>query len=414
MRFLMKKTTQGCLLALLIAGCGPARLHLPTNYVKPADLAHLPALPAKLYPIHTPQYSGYTAMCVGLDDKVYIGSAEYYDYGQWLQFDPRTKQFKVVVDTADLLGESLFDVSTNSKTHTRLAVGPDGKIWGGTKQGHELFDTRPEIGEESPGFPGGHIISYDPATGVARDYGIAKPYDGLVNGIIDAKRNRIYFKTEPRLYLLIFELDTHQIINKGYVNSSCRFIEFDHQDNVWIPMGGWATNDLIVKYDVQKDELCEYTIVPETPDDKYVPAYYWIAGHDRKQLYSNASPMIQMIDLARADDEKRTVPIRNVCRAMPDGITEGFCHRVMARDRKGRIYWEAVFSGARDKKGYCAIMRWDPHKQNRECLGYVVNVDDHKPMGITPQGWGITADGTLYIKSIYPYILYEFPGLTCD
>lgn len=364
--------------------------------------------------------SGYTAFVAAPDGKVYLGTANYYDYGYWLAYDPRDRSLQRVVDMRETVAEDLYDINTQGKTHTQLAVGPDGRVYGGTKQGHELFATRPEIGEESGGYPGGHLVSYDPATGVARDLGVLRAQDGLMNGIVDHERRRIYFKTEPRTHFLVYEMDTRQVIDKGRVGTWGRYIDMDDEGNVWIPNHGRMT-----QYDAERDELVEYEVRVEGEGPDYRKPYACaIGGRGSKRgadfnrrgmkLYGGDTREIQEFDLARAKDG--VVPMRYVCRAVPEPFEESSDIHTMIQDTQGRIYWTA---DVKTDPKQTLVMRYDPRAERGECLGYIVDAeyaeheDFQKGIG-SVQGSAIGKDGTLYIMATYPYYILEFPRLTAD
>jgi hypothetical protein len=388
---------------------------VPEKFEQPG-LAGLEPLFCRFTPVpetyHTDK-SGYTAFTVGPDGKVYLGTARYYDYGYWLAYDPADRSFEPVVDIHITVAEDLYDVNTQGKTHTDLAVGPDGKIYGGTKQGHELFQTRPEIGEQAAGYPGGHLISYDPATGVAQDLGVLRAQDGLMNCVIDPIRRRIYFKTEPRTHFLIYEIDTHQVIDKGRVGTWGRYIDMDGQGNVWIPNHGRMT-----KYDVDRDELMEFDVHVAGDGPPYQKPYACVIGGKGAErgmkLYGGDFSQIQEFDLIRAAGG--VLPMRYVCRAVPEPYEESSDIHTMIRDKKGRIYWTADVKG--DPKPLL-IMRYDPESEKTECLGYTVDVEwgDHEDAkgGIgSIQGSAMGEDGTLYIMGTYPYYVLEYPQLAAD
>ena len=56
-----------------------------------------------------------------------------------------------------------------------------------------------------------------------------------MNGIVDHERRRIYFKPNRACTSLIYELDTHQVIDKGRVGTWSRYIDMDDRGDVWIP-----------------------------------------------------------------------------------------------------------------------------------------------------------------------------------
>ena len=248
------------------------------------------------------EQSGYTALTVGPDGKVYLGTARYCDYGYWIAFDPKDRTFSTAIDIRQATGEDLYDINTQGKTHTKLAVGPDGKIWGGTKQGHELFKTRPEIGEQSDGYPGGHLLSYDPATGVTEDYGVLRKHNGLMNCVIDHKRRKIYFKTEPQTDFIIYDMDNRQVFNKGRVGTWGRYMDMDAEGNMWI----LNHDGFVTKYDVEKDELIDYKVVVEGEGHAYKPPYSCVIGGRGKErgmvMYGGDHDMIQEFDLTRPAD----------------------------------------------------------------------------------------------------------------
>ena len=391
--------------------------------IQQPDLENLQPLFCRFTPVpdeYANTKSGYTAFVAGPDGKVYLGSANYYDYGLWLVYDPEDRSIKPVVDIRAVTAEHLFDVNTQGKTHTQLAIGPDGKIYGGTKQGHELFATRPEIGEQAHGYPGGHLLSYDPRTGVAQDLGVLRNQDGLMNCIVDHERRRIYFKTEPRTHFLIYEIDTRQVIDKGRVGTWGRYIDMDDQGNVWIPNHGRMT-----KYDVERDELMEYQVQVEGDGPPYTKPYACVIGgggakrgadFNRRgmKLYGDNRRQIQEFDLARAADG--IVPMRYVCRAVPEPYEESTDIHTMIQDKRGRIYWTADVKGSPKP---LLIMRYDPATEKVECLGYTVDVEweahENSKKGIgSIQGSAMTDDGTLYIMGTYPYYVLEYPRLAAD
>ncbi len=424
-RGLLVTTLVASLLALAAgsAHAGPSLTGVVPEKLKQPDAAKLKPLFCRFTPVpeaYHNQKSGYTAFVAGPDGKVYLGTARYYDYGYWLAYDPKDRGFTPVVSMRLALGEDLYDVNTQGKTHTQLAVGPGGKIYGGTKQGHELFTTRPEIGEQSGGYPGGHLVAYDPTTGVVQDLGVMRPQDGLMNCIVDHERRRIYLKTEPRTHFIVYDMDTQQVFDKGRVGTWSRYVDMDDRGNVWIPNHGRVT-----QYDVEKDELVEYSVQVEGEGPPYRKPYACVIGgggtkvgadFNRRgmKLYGGDFRQIQEYDLARAADG--VLPMRYVCRAVPEPYEESTDIHTMIQDAKGRIWWGADVKGS---PKLLLIMRYDPATKKTECLGYTVDIewDKHETAqnGIgSIQGSAIGKDGSLYLMGTYPYYVLEYPRLTAD
>ena len=102
----------------------------------------------------TTEGSGYTAIVAGADGSVYVGSARYGSYGCLLELEPRTRKLKIIASLEEITGEHLTGIRTQAKIHSKMSIGSDGKVYFASKQGHEIFDTRPEY-EDSAGYPGG-------------------------------------------------------------------------------------------------------------------------------------------------------------------------------------------------------------------------------------------------------------------
>src|SRR5205823_11113522 len=134
------------------------------------------------------------------DGKIYVGAARYGGYAWLLRFDPDKKSYfmEKVVNMRQITGENLHGICTQGKIHAIIIVGPDGRIWFATKQAHEVFDTRPEYGEDPEGYPGGHLCYYDPKTGFSRSMGILKRQEGLMGGAMDRANNILYYRSEPK------------------------------------------------------------------------------------------------------------------------------------------------------------------------------------------------------------------------
>src|SRR5262249_13325577 len=132
-----------------------------------------------------------------------------------------------------LTGENLQGINTQGKIHSKILVGADGRVWFASKQAHEVFDTRPEYGEDAFGFPGGHLCYYDPTTGFARSMGILKKQEGVVGGAIDNARGRLYWRSEPKNHFLVYDVASGEVRDRGNVGASCRYMALDRHSAVY-------------------------------------------------------------------------------------------------------------------------------------------------------------------------------------
>src|SRR5262245_66478758 len=101
------------------------------SFTRAADSEKRKWLQATAYAIPketTNQGSGYFSIVPGLDDKLYIGTAKYSVGSFLVEFDPKAKEMKVVVDTHKEIGTAARGFAAQSKIHTRNNVGASGKI----------------------------------------------------------------------------------------------------------------------------------------------------------------------------------------------------------------------------------------------------------------------------------------------
>ena len=129
--------------------------------------------------------SGYFSLCEGLDGKIYVGTAKYGENSYLVEFNPKTGQQKIVIDTNKVCG--LQPKSYNeaqSKIHTRNSVGRSGTIYVGSME-----SPKPE---DPTQYPGGYVMTYDPTTETAKSHGIASPGMGVIDVVSDEERGIVY------------------------------------------------------------------------------------------------------------------------------------------------------------------------------------------------------------------------------
>src|SRR5215204_2581091 len=133
------KSKSLALLAMALAGLaqsargeeGPPRKWLSaTAYAIPKETA--------------PEGEGYFSIITGHDGKQYIGTHANAVNAWLVEFDPKTKGMKVVVDCHKAIGTDIKGFGAQAKIHTRNNVGESGKIYFGTKQGYPNKDEKRE------------------------------------------------------------------------------------------------------------------------------------------------------------------------------------------------------------------------------------------------------------------------------
>jgi sugar lactone lactonase YvrE len=375
--------------------------------------------------------SGYTAIEVGHDGKVYVGAARYGGYAWLLRFQPPVANapgsplfMDKVVNMQQLTGERLQGINTQGKIHAKMLVGADGRVWFASKQAHEVFDTRPEF-EDRDGYPGGHLCYFDPKTGFSRSMGILKKQQGLMAGAIDDTRGKLYYRSEPENNFLVYDLKTGDVQDRGHVGAACRYMAMDGKGNVYSPGRG----PYLSRY-APETGYVEDLLIKVEGDGAYTPPYVILAGPDGK-LYGLAAghPSVMVFDIDKVKEgDFPEVPMRNVAPAAPAGMPVQDIHAaVFGKD--GRLYYPLNTTGPIGKGGkpvvHLRIMRFDPKTGKTETVGLprVVDFDEEKVKHVYTradkfalrymQGAAVGADGSLYLMGIYPQLHVAcFPKLT--
>jgi hypothetical protein len=371
--------------------------------------------------------SGYTAIEVGKDGLVYVGTARYGDYAWLLRFDPARQPLFMdkVVNLKHLTGERLQGINTQGKIHAKLLVGGDGRIWFASKQAHEVFATRPEYGEDADGYPGGHLCYFDPKSGFSRSVGILKRQEGLMAGALDDARGRLYYRSEPKNHFLVYDPKTGDVQDRGHTGHNGRYMALDKYGAVYSPGRG----AYLSRYDPATDYIEELAIKVEGAGGYRAP--YVVALCPNGKLYGVAAghPWVMEFDI---DTYKKgdfpEVTMRNAAPAAPAGLVAQNIHAgVFGRD--GRFYFPLNTSVTTEKSGkpqpQLRIMRFDPITRKTETVGtpHVVGLDEDKVKHVYArgnryelrhmQGAAIGPDGSLYLLVIQPQLHVAcFPRLT--
>ncbi|MCE9566790.1 MAG: DUF4838 domain-containing protein [Planctomycetes bacterium] len=292
-----------------------------------------------------PEGEGYFSIIEGKNGKLYVGTHA-NGVNSWLvEFDPKTKQMKVVVDCHKAIGTDLKGFGSQAKIHTRNNVGASGKIYFGTKQGY------PTDKEKREDYPGGYPMVYDPATGETKVYPIPVKHHGINSIMPDESRGVAYISTcsdgrpgpgESSIFLIL-DLKTgksRELIDTKHIYG---FIVLDHLGRAYHPLLGGE----IARYDPKTDKLEK---LKQTIDGNPPPAdshlaeqpsghpINWDVSPDGKTLYSVAmsSNHLYAYDLTATGG---TIPGRDLGVLVPTA-TETDC-RAMCVGPDGRV-WASV------------------------------------------------------------------------
>jgi hypothetical protein len=213
-----------------------------------AILNYLPARAYHIPPETTTEECGFYALCEGNNGRIYIGTAAYGRNAYLVEFDPKTEEMRIVLDTHQLLGLPLEPTgfAAQSSIHSRLFVGTSGKVYLGSMQGYPNEEER-KTGKIPP-YLGGHVMTYNPATGKAQDLGMPMPKgdprqqshasagQGVIDVVADETRGLIYVITVDDHHWMLYDTKHPE---KGYRHLGPVLV--NSQPNTLIDRQGRAT-----------------------------------------------------------------------------------------------------------------------------------------------------------------------------
>ncbi|MFH1742670.1 MAG: hypothetical protein ABIH23_27000, partial [bacterium] len=128
--------------------------------------------------------------------------------GAWLvRYAPDEDKMYPLGDMQDVTGQRGRDKApAQSKIHTPILFDRDGKVYFGTHSVER--DYLPEEYKErfTDEYPGGHWISYEPATGKFEDLGISAPGESIMGLTMDPKRRKLYGTTHKKALLVEYDI----------------------------------------------------------------------------------------------------------------------------------------------------------------------------------------------------------------
>jgi len=183
----------------------PPRTLVALTYNSGFDLAH----------------DSYNAISTASDGKIYyVLSSQSIDVGgQMYCYDPGTDKIRHLADLTEVCGEKGLKAIPQGKCHCHFYE-RDGKLYFSTHAGfYEIVDGMETMVRTPPKgyklYPGGHLLSYDMASGKFKDLGIAPYGEAFLTMTMDTKRGQIYAITWPKGYFIHYDLDTKKMKNLG-------------------------------------------------------------------------------------------------------------------------------------------------------------------------------------------------------
>ncbi len=195
------------------------------------------------------------------------GSSLFYEY------DPATGKHTLVADLGEFMGDNGTGERSHAKIHTRFVEDKAGKIYfssGNQGSGPDQIDPATWI------YKGGHVLCYDPDTGVLEDLGLVARNTGAYGFALDEQREILYLTCLDG-HLYAFDIRTRNSRDLGRVNNwdVNRMVALDDEGNVY----GTFEDHWIWKYDVEDDRL--YDLPVQIPHEKNLKLSYqdgWYEG----------------------------------------------------------------------------------------------------------------------------------------
>lgn len=149
---------------------------------------YVPATAHHILADTTSEESGYFSLSESLDGAIHVGTAKYNANAYLVEFDPKSGRQRIVLDTNKTCSLNATGYAAQAKIHTRNFVGPSGKVYVGSKQGHAAKG-------DTQAYPGGYVMIYDPRSGRTENLGMPLAGQGIIDVIADEARGVLYVVT---------------------------------------------------------------------------------------------------------------------------------------------------------------------------------------------------------------------------
>ncbi|HUR38831.1 MAG TPA: hypothetical protein VM222_05035 [Planctomycetota bacterium] len=399
--------------ALLLAALTQAAA-APQDATPRPPFAYAWAEATYVLPETTSEESGYFSLCEGLDGRVYVGTAKYQENAYLVEFEPRTGKQRVVLDTNAVCGLSAKGYAAQAKLHTRNYVAPSGKIYVGSKQGY------PKKGDPSL-YPGGYVMTYDPAAGTSRNLGMPFPGQGVADVVADEARGLAYVITCEDQHWMSLDLKTGKYRELGPLLTPYATTLLDARGRAYS-----ITKDFkLARYDPDSNRVDVLDIHVDgqlwtRPDTSSIPTWQIAAdGRTAYVILMNDARLIRLNLEAPADAARLGTMVAG---AHPDSR----CALTIAPD--GRVW---VLVRVDNKTGFGTgylhhLARYDPSTGTIDDLGVIAvkNPDYYDFAAKKPWSHGFhrlpdgtltilhahlalvaARDGSLYATALYPFTL---------
>jgi hypothetical protein len=298
----------------------------------------------------TPEGRMYASLC-----NEFTGSSP----AQLFEYLPETSELKFCFDTGveTLIGPREIPPS---KIHTSINTMRDGRLIMATHTTspspvHKYWMFQNYYAHQWEGFPGSHVLIYDPRTGDVRTLGIPVPRDSIYGAIYDPRNHALWFNTFLKGHLWRMDLTTKELRDFGQITEMHAWsMARDTEGHIYTSSRSghlWRVNvDTCVVEDLGK-----VASAPDETDPRHgqrVMAFHANGPDGRLYFTFHFSDYLYAID-------PRSLKIERVGSLMPEGWSPGSMISGMGFDSRGRLWYGLIpaynpFIGMHVK-----LIRWD-------------------------------------------------------
>lgn len=220
----MKRVHLSAIIILLfVMGCSNSEKKETTS----STVAEKKQLTAQHYYSGFPlAHDTYNTITTASDGRVYycLSSQSIDIGGQYYVYDPKTDKIEHLGDITEICGEADSKAIPQGKSHSNFYES-QGKLYVSTHAGYyEMIDGMEMMVQNAPEgyklYPGGHIVSYDLATGEFEDLAILPQGEAVVTMTMDTLRQHIYSISWPYGYLFHYDVKKDELKNLGKVSAN--------------------------------------------------------------------------------------------------------------------------------------------------------------------------------------------------
>lgn len=168
----------------------------------------------------------YNAISAASDGNIYyvLSSDSVEVGGKMYRYKPESDQTEFLADLTEVCGEANASAIPQGKSHVRFFE-RNGKLYFSTHVGfYELIDGMDRLPVNPPAgyslYPGGHILSYDLATGQFEDLAILPGGEGMVSMNMDIERGHIFGISWPTGQFIHYDVDNNILKNLGKISGN--------------------------------------------------------------------------------------------------------------------------------------------------------------------------------------------------